>query len=292
MGELVRAASHAGSWYTDDGPSLSKELDKYIAAAGKHPKSARALIVPHAGYSYSGPAAAWGYKCVNPDDIARVFLLGPSHHVFLHKCALSRAGVYRTPLGDLAIDKTVYSELRATGQFMDMELGVDESEHSLEMHLPYIVKTFESRESGMPPLVPIMVGALTPAAEAAYGALLAKYLDDPANLFIISSDFCHWGKRFDYTPWDKSAGRLHQAIEALDRMGMKIIEAKDPDAFTEYIARFKNTICGRHPIGVFLQTLRQSQSSGLSVAFTRYEQSSACEGYEDSSVSYASAVVF
>jgi AmmeMemoRadiSam system protein B len=66
-----------------------------------------------------------------------------------------------------------------------------------------------------------------------------------------------------------------------------------PEAFTQYLKQFENTICGRHPIGVFLQTLRQSTSAEhLSVAFTRYEQSSACEGYQDSSVSYASAVVF
>lgn len=248
----------------------------------------------HAGYSYSGPAAAWGYKNIRPEGIARVFLLGPSHHVFLRKCALSRAAKYRTPIGDLVIDQATYAELHATGQFVGMDLETDENEHSLEMHLPYIVKSFESSPGGVPPLVPIMVGALTPAAEAAYGALLAKYLDDPANLFVISSDFCHWGKRFNYTPWDTSKGLpLHKAIEELDRMGMKIIEAKDPDAFTEYLRAYENTICGRHPISVFLQMLQSSESADrMTIAFTRYEQSSACKGYQDSSVSYASAVVF
>lgn len=98
-------------------------------------------------------------------------------------------------------------------------------------------------------MVPIMVGALTLAAEAAYGALLAPYLDDPANLFIVSSDFCHWGKRFNYTPWDKSKGPLYKAIEELDRAGMRIIEGKDPEGFTRYLQQFENTICGRHPIG-------------------------------------------
>lgn len=68
----------------------------------------------HAGYSYSGPAAAWGYKNIHPENIARVFLLGPSHHVFLRKCALSRAGKYRTPIGDLVIDQAVYDDLHAT----------------------------------------------------------------------------------------------------------------------------------------------------------------------------------
>ena len=71
---------------------------------------------------------------------------------------------------------------------------------------------------------------LSEATCTAYNAaLLAKYLDDPANLFIVSSDFCHWGKRFNYTPWDKTKGPLHKAIEDLDRVGMRIIEAKDPE---------------------------------------------------------------
>jgi AmmeMemoRadiSam system protein B len=97
---------------------------------------------------HAGPAAAWGYKNINPDGVARVFLLGPSHHVFLRKCALSRAAKYRTPIGDLQIDQAVYAELHATGEFVGMDIDVDENEHSLEMHLPYIVKAFEARGGG------------------------------------------------------------------------------------------------------------------------------------------------
>ena len=105
-----------------------------------------------------------------------------------------------------------------------------------------------------------MVGALSTNAEATYGEILAPYLDDDANLFIVSSDFCHWGKRFGYQPWDegrKDVG-LHEQIEEMDRRGMEIIESKDADAFTAYLKETGNTICGRHPIGVLLQTLRRS----------------------------------
>jgi MEMO1 family protein len=81
---------------------------------------------------------------------------------------------------------------------------VDEEEHSLEMHLPYIHKMLslahpDKDVSQYPPLVPIMVGSTSSATERAFGALLAPYLADPENAFVISSDFCHWGLRFGYT---------------------------------------------------------------------------------------------
>lgn len=70
----------------------------------------------------------------------RVFLLGPSHHHYLEKCALSKLDEYATPLGNLIVDKETTDELFQTGQFEYMSQSVDEAEHSLEMHLPYIYK--------------------------------------------------------------------------------------------------------------------------------------------------------
>ena len=124
----TREASHAGSWYSSDPSRLSRELDGFLDAAGTHGSTPRALIVPHAGYSYSGAAAAWGYKNVDARaGIRRVFLLGPSHHVFLRRCALSKCATYATPLGNLAVDTGIYDELRATGHFVDMDVDVRRS---------------------------------------------------------------------------------------------------------------------------------------------------------------------
>jgi AmmeMemoRadiSam system protein B len=137
--------------------------------------------------------------------------------------------------------------------------------------------------------VPIIVGALTPASEALYGKLLAEYIDDPQHLFVVSSDFCHWGRRFGFMHHDKQAGAVHQSIEALDRQGMQLIEDGDPLAFRAYLAQHGNTICGRHPIGVFLHMLRSSRTR-FATRFTRYAQSSRAVTATDSSVSYATAV--
>jgi len=243
------------------------------------------VIAPHAGYSYSGPAAAFAFANIDPEKISRVFLLGPSHHYYTPKCALSRATVYKTPIGDLPIDLEVIEELKATGHFELMDLHVDEAEHSMEMHLPYLAKVFHGYTVK---IVPILVGSLKAENEAMYGRLLAKYVDDPNNFFSVSSDFCHWGSRFNYTHYDKKHGAIYKSIEALDRMGMEIIETGDADAFKKYLQEFDNTICGRHPISVFLHMLRNS-STKIKIKFLRYEQSSQCKTTRDSSVSYASA---
>ena len=98
-----------------------------------------------------------------------------------------------------------------------MSLEADEDEHSIEMHLPYIARVMESKADNFT-IVPILVGSLSPEKEVKYGQILAKYLADASNLFVVSSDFCHWGQRFRYTHYDESQGEIHESIKALDYM--------------------------------------------------------------------------
>jgi len=282
----LRAPSHAGSWYSDSSSELGQQIDKWMAQVqrpdGFH---ARAIIAPHAGYSYCGHVMAYAYKMIDPTKVKRVFLLGPSHHVYTTKCCLSSTDAYDTPLGSMTIDQGVYAQLRATGAFEEMDVDTDEAEHSLELHTPYIVRALAGRAFT---LVPIMVGSLSGDSEARYGKLLAPYLDDPANLFILSSDFCHWGRRFSYQWHDEGKGPIWQAIRWLDHEGMAAIETGEAAAFAQYQAQYRNTICGRHPIGVFLNMLPHA-STKFEIKFRHYDQSSKCESKIDSSVSYAAA---
>ncbi|KAK2767685.1 hypothetical protein FQN54_003843 [Arachnomyces sp. PD_36] len=214
----AREATHAGSWYSDDGPALSRELDHYldqvpdqIEGLGSLPvPGARVIIGPHAGYSYSGPCAAFAYKSLDLSNAKRIFLIGPSHHHHLSTLALPRLTSYETPLSTdpLPLDTDLISKLlndtTTPVRFTTMSPSVDEAEHSLELHLPYIHHMLRRKfpstpTSSYPPLVPIMVGSTSPSTERAFGEILAPYLADPSNAFIISSDFCHWGSRFGYT---------------------------------------------------------------------------------------------
>eukprot|EP00515_Schizochytrium_aggregatum_P001751 CAMPEP_0202068332 /NCGR_PEP_ID=MMETSP0963-20130614/54929_1 /ASSEMBLY_ACC=CAM_ASM_000494 /TAXON_ID=4773 /ORGANISM="Schizochytrium aggregatum, Strain ATCC28209" /LENGTH=169 /DNA_ID=CAMNT_0048635051 /DNA_START=44 /DNA_END=553 /DNA_ORIENTATION=+ len=139
-------------------------------------------------------------------------------------------------------------------------------------------------------IVPIVVGNTSPAIEKQVGELLAPFAADPANFFVVSSDFCHWGARFRYQRYKQEDGPIHASIEQLDRRGMALIEKQDIPAFDSYLRETQNTICGRHPIGVLLNMLAASQLHA-EISFTRYAQSSPCQRMTDSSVSYASAVV-
>ncbi|KAG0142414.1 hypothetical protein CROQUDRAFT_82189 [Cronartium quercuum f. sp. fusiforme G11] len=318
----VRSASHAGSWYTSSPTKLKNELDTWLQAA--HPdteatkaeqdwhavsvpvpiEKCRAVIAPHAGYAYSGPTAAWAYKTVDPTRIKRVFILGPSHHVYLERCALSCCTTYATPLGDLPIDAQINAQLTKSGLFGTMDIETDEAEHSIELHLPYIRHTFKDKPIN---IVPILVGSITSEQELLYGNALRPYLLSPENFFVVSSDFCHWGTRFSYTYYrdpanDEEPARqlsaraaapttpIHRSIEALDREALQILESRSHSDFCRYLSKTKNTICGRHPIGILLGALQGCDGSP-ELRFTRYAQSSQCSTIRDSSVSYASAFV-
>eukprot|EP00795_Rhopilema_esculentum_P003522 gene3522-1906_t len=202
--------------------------------------------------------------------------------------------VYQTPLYDLKIDTEVNNELFGTGKFDNMDLKTDENEHSIEMQLPYIAKVME-RYRGSFTVIPVLVGSTNKHREAVYGEIFSNYILQPENFFVISSDFCHWGKRFRYTYVDKSFGKIHQSIEALDRMGMDLIERLDVDGFHEYLKKFSNTICGRHPIGIFLNALEIAKKKQPNLEpkfkFHAYSQSGSCVDMDDSSVSYAAGAL-
>jgi len=321
----VRRPTHASSWYTLNSKDLDSELSGWLEAVTPSSSysppilNCKAIIAPHAGYSYSGPAAAWAYKSVNTTGIKRVFILGPSHNVYLNGCALSKCTGYATPLGVLPLDRSTIDELKRSDQFSEMDLDTDEDEHSIEMHLPYVRKIFEGKEIS---IVPILVGAIDKKKEEAFGRVLAPYLASADTFFVISSDFCHWGTRFSYTfyypqyppgpsppirlsrsaalPREVSTFPIHQSISALDHEAMELLALPPSTAseahalFAEYLARTKNTICGRHPIGVLmgaLAVLQDENTKSPHLQWVRYEQSSQCFTIKDSSVSYASAYI-
>lgn len=287
----VRQALHAGSWYESSSERLEQQLNSWLDDVNDSHSPAKAIIAPHAGYSYSGPTAAYAYKQINPEGIKRIFILGPSHHVYLSGCALTQCKTYETPIGNLKVDQKMISELHATKAFEKMSLTTDEEEHSIEMHLPYVVQVMKSNPDYT--IVPILVGALSTEKEAFYGNLLAPYLNDPTNLFIISSDFCHWGQRFQYTYVNKQFDNIYESIDDLDHQGMQLIEDINPEGFAAYLKEYKNTICGRHPIAVLLHATKIAKAThsdfNPNLKFLRYAQSSQCKKPKDSSVSYASA---
>ncbi len=106
--------------------------------------------------------------------------------------------------------------MHSTGKFELMNRKTDEDEHSIEMQLSYVAKVMEARRGSFS-VVPILVGSISGEKEKMYGQLLAKYFESAGTLFVISSDFCHWGERFQYTYHDESRGEIWRSIEDLDK---------------------------------------------------------------------------
>ncbi|KAI0400799.1 MEMO1 family [Xylaria palmicola] len=317
----IRPTGKATSWYEGDPRILSEQLDGFLDDvpaslnnASLPVSGAKVIIAPHAGYSYSGPCAAWAYKCLDLSRAKRIFLLGPSHTYYMNGCALTGFAQYATPFGALTIDEPVVQALRETGKFRDMPTYNDVEEHSLEMHLPYLYKritqTFSSRAE-YPTLVPILVGDNKGPEEKRFGALLAPYLRDPDNVFVVSSDFCHWGDRFRYTAYAPGADvnnltslsyktpnptdpPIHESIKLLDQLAMDAIAGGRHDEFVDNLRKTNNTVCGRHPIGITMAALEvlgqdAPDADKYKFRFVQYQRSSLVEVFSDSSVSYASA---
>jgi AmmeMemoRadiSam system protein B len=292
--KLVRCAAHAGSWYDSNPNTLGSKLKGWLDSATStiQPQKLKAIIGPHAGYSFCGHVAAFAYQYVaqHRKQYKTVVLLGPSHKVHLSGCAISNCTTWETPIGNFEVDQDIYSELLSNKsvEWQATTKKIDENEHSMEMHLPFMRLCLDQGTK----IVPIMVGNLSDTQADKFGKVLAKYFDRDDTLFVISSDFCHWGSNFDYRPYDKSCGQIHEYIEKLDHEGMHHIENNDYNGFTKYLSQTDNTICGREPIKLLLKTIKSSQFGGPDIKFVKYDQSNKVMGMKDMSVSYASALVY
>jgi len=128
--QTISALTNAYFCLHSAGDKLGDQLQGWLDAAGEVSVApSRAIITPHAGYSYSGACAGYAYKQIDPEKVHRVFLLGPSHHEYIRGCALSSFKEYETPLGSLHLDQGVYADLQASGLFETMPPAVDEAEH-------------------------------------------------------------------------------------------------------------------------------------------------------------------
>ena len=227
--------------------------------------------------------------------VRTIVVLHPSHHVYLNGCAVSGASVIETPVGNLTVDEELRQEILSNLQspsFTIMKQSEDENEHSGEMQYPFVAHILnQTQKRSDIRILPIMCGALSVEQETRYGKALAAFLDQPHILTIVSTDFCHWGSRFQYNPTPTTTTMpIHSYIEQLDRRGMDLIAAQEPGAFAEYLRETHNTICGRHAVAVWLRAVKESNSSdNHQITFLSYAQSSAVTSKRDSSVSYAAA---
>eukprot|EP00474_Spongospora_subterranea_P008851 CRZ09309.1 hypothetical protein [Spongospora subterranea] len=283
-----RSATHAGTWYESDGDKLNCQISEWFDGVKGSVSNIRAIIAPHAGYRYSGQVAAHSYKHIVPSRYSRIFILGPSHHHSTGLCMIPAVDGCETPIGNLTICTETVQELQETGIFEVMTKSIDEREHSIEMHLPFIAYTFNPRNCR---IVPIVVGSVPKERQQEYGSIFAKYLADPSTLFIISSDFMHFGDRFGYTYYNPLHGSVYESICAIDQLAMRAIQTLQPVKFERYLQKYGNTICGRVPISLLLHAVASLGPSQYCMQFLNYAHSAKCTSVKECSVSYVAGAL-
>ena len=205
----TRPAAVAGMFYPAEPAALERTVTELLAGATAGDDDAKAIIVPHAGYTYSGPTAAFAYRLLESrrDRIRRVVLLGPAHRVFLQGMALPSVDVFATPLGDVPVDADgVKQALGLPGTQVSDEAHAEE--HSLEVHLPFLQTVLDDFQ-----LIPIVVG-VCPARQVE--ALIEALWGGDETLIVASSDLSHYHSYSDARAIDaQTTARIEACDSAL-----------------------------------------------------------------------------
>jgi len=191
---VVRQPAVAGMWYPADKDTLFKFVKGFLSQT--HPKdvkgSIRGIISPHAGFIFSGPVAAYGYKLLENQKASyrgKTFvIMGPSHYVAFSGVSVFAEGVYGTPLGDIPIDEERARKIINSSPLIDYKPSMHKKEHSIESQLPFLQVALDSDLK----IVPVLFGSGgMEEIEAVYKALL-PFASDTNVVFIASSDLSHY----------------------------------------------------------------------------------------------------
>lgn len=284
MSKTYLDSTLAGVWYDADPSRLKAELTGYLQRAKTEPDPAIfAVVMPHAGYAYSGPCAAVGAKAIAAHlDLRRVVVLGFSHRVPLPNRASvpARETHYRSPLGETPLDTAAIAMLMKHPLFTDLP-STRRGENSVEMQLPLLQAALSGRAWT---LVPVTLGQLDDERHNQIAAALAPLLDEHTAL-VVSSDFTHYGPNFGYVPFRTE---IEANLRKLDDGAIERILAGDAEGFAAYCAKTGATICGQDSMGVLLRLL----PAGFKARELAYDTSGRSTGDFENSVSYAALAFY
>lgn len=247
----IRKSVLAGSWYPENKDKLLELVDSIIKEASKEVKEVSGnvvgLVVPHAGYQYSGLGAVSGYNLLSKSQPKRIFIIAFSHHFPFVGISLPNFTHYETPVGLVQVDMETRKEILQYPPFNENEQA-DKNEHSLEIQLPLLQRILKEFK-----IVPLYVGSLTKEQFKEAAKVLSKYIDDK-TVMIASSDFTHYGPNYGYLPFPTD-DKIKENLSKLDNGSIEKILNFDPEGFISYINETGTTICGRYPIQLLLETL-------------------------------------
>lgn len=249
MTASVRPPIVAGQFYAADPGQLRAHLEACFAhrlgpgelptPRADGPGKVIGLMVPHAGYDYSGPAMAWAYARLAADGApARVLLLGPNHRTAGPQAALSPDSAWETPFGEVQVDAELRAELLAGGRGLLEDRAAHRWEHSLEVQLPFLQLVFGS------PLrfCPLTLGGLPASGIMELGEVIARAARAQPTVLVATTDMSH------YVP--------QQEAQRLDRLALEQVLALAPQELLVTVRQRGITMCGVAPVAVMLWAAR------------------------------------
>ena len=277
---IVRPATQANRFYTGDARELSEEVDSFLTlhAKDKKYKHVAALIVPHAGYYFSGNVAAAAYQSI-PDDVQykRIFLLGPSHHEWLDGASVNTEyDYYSTPLGNVKVDVETARLLTntdgtdKTDSVFFYNPKAHDREHCLEVQLPFLQRRFGE----VPPIVPIIISTNDFRKLKRIAETLKPYMTEE-NLFVVSSDFSHYPKYEDACEVDARTGK---AVESGD---VERFIAQLEENARSGVRNLATSACGELAIATLMLMI---QDGGYEVKHLLYQNSGDIDNHDHSRV--------
>jgi hypothetical protein len=276
----IRYPVVAGEFYNSDSEMLKRQIENCF----KHKLGPRAMkghdvvaaIVPHAGYAFSGPVAAWLYSRL---EKANYIILGANHSGMGSRFAVMRSGLWKTPLGEIAIDQRIAEKLLEENDLFEYDVISHEHEHSIEVQLPFLQYRFGNDFK----FVPINVlgefadESLLDVCKSA-GKSIASVIKKEKNKWIIlaSSDFSH------YVP--------QQKIKAMDTPVINAIKKLDEKKFFEKINEKNASVCGFGAIATAISAAKELKAKKADLL--SYKTSGDVSGDTSSVVGYASIIIY
>lgn len=256
-----RQPKFAGTFYPAEQSALESQLQKLFAAAIpiETGRTLQTLIVPHAGYEYSGIVAASGYKSIPAEtNYDNIFIIASSHREQFNGVSVYAAGNYITPLGEARVNQDIARALIDMNENIVFNPRAHDREHSIEVQIPFLQYHFKE----LPPIVPIVMGSSSISNARDLAAALLPWFT-PGNLFVISSDFSHY-------PSYEDARRV-------DKVTADAILTKDPERFYNALGNKRNSsiqnlstpCCGWSSIMTMLYMANRVESLELSPVLYR-----------------------
>lgn len=263
----VRTAVVSGQFYPEDPKVLEGTVRRFLAAARSVPDpDARALIVPHAGYDYSGQVAAEAYKLIEGRRFDSVVIIAFLHRVFLQGVLVDDVVAYETPLGRVPVNRELVREIQKRQPFFQNAISGHLEEHSLEVQIPFLQETVPGLK-----IVPVYIGVQNITNATALADALAGALADRNVLVVATTDLSHF--------------HSYETASAKDKALIAMLEKGNVEAIYDAYAREETEACGMGPVLTSILLARKMKWSGPRLL--RYANSGDVTGDRSSVVGYA-----